>query len=152
MLSVLVDMSASFSRRMSHALKAREQRLLRWLARFTTTYPWSVLLCCIGVAVVASFYTAHSMEFVSGRNDLISSEKRYVQLDDEYSKEFMGIDQVVVVVQPVDVQQGKEFVTRLGEQLSQDTAHIAEAFYRIDMSSLEGKKLLYLEPDDLREL
>jgi hypothetical protein len=106
----------------------------------------------VALAIAAAFYTAHSMEFVTGRNDLISAEKRYVQLDDEYAEEFMGIDQVVVVVLPVDVQQGKDFVTRLGETLARDTAHVAEVFYRIDTSSLEGKKLLYLSPEDLSAL
>jgi uncharacterized protein len=132
--------------------QARAQRLWRALAHITTSYPWAVLLVCLALAVAAVIYTAHSMTFVTGRNDLISADKRYVQLDEEYSDEFMGIDQVVVVVEPRDVQQGKDFVTRLGEQLLRDTTYIAEVFYRIDTSSLEGKKLLYLEPDDLHSL
>jgi hypothetical protein len=133
-------------------LQRREQQLLRALARLTISYPWTVLLVCLALALVATLYTAHSMTFVTGRNDLISSDKRYVQLDDEYSQEFMGIDQIVVVVEPREVSQGKEFVERLGARLLKDTTHVAEVFYRIDMSSLEGKKLLYLAPDDLRSL
>jgi hypothetical protein len=117
-----------------------------------TTHPWPVLIGCVALAVVASLYTVQHMEFVTGRNDLISADKRYVQLDDEYSEEFMGIDQIVVVVEPRDVQEGKNFVARLGAQLAQDTDHVAEVFYHIDTSSLDGKKLLYLSPDDLRSL
>lgn len=128
------------------------QRLWRTLAYLTTSYPWAVLLGCLALAVAAVTYTAHSMTFVTGRNDLISADKRYVQLDEEYSEEFMGIDQVVVVVEPRDLQQGKDFVSRLGERLLQDTTYIAEVFYRIDTSSLEGKKLLYLSPEDLHAL
>ena len=116
------------------------------------THPWPVLIGCVALAVVASLYTVQHMEFVTGRNDLISSDKRYVQLDDEYSEEFEGIDQIVVVVEPRDVQEGKNFVARLGARLAQDTDHVAEVFYHIDTSSLEGKKLLYLSPDDLRSL
>src|SRR5262245_46301019 len=136
----------------NHTLMAREQQLLRWLAHVTTTYPWTVLVLSVILAALGAWYTTQRMEFVTGRNDLISPDKRYVQLDDEYSEEFMGIDQVVVVVEPRDVQQGKDFVTKLAEVLARDTAHVQEVFYRIDTSSLEGKKLLYLSPEDLRSL
>src|SRR5262245_8213617 len=136
----------------NHTLMAREQQLLRWLAHVTTTYPWTVLVLSVILAALGAWYTTQRMEFVTGRNDLISPDKRYVQLDDEYSEEFMGIDQVVVVVEPRDVQQGKDFVTRLAEVLTRDTAHVEEVFYRIDTSSLEGKKLLYISAGDLRSL
>jgi uncharacterized protein len=145
-------MSDSFSDSLSRAFKTREQQLLRWLAHLTTSHPWPVLLGCLVLAVVTTFYAVRFMTFVTGRNDLISPDKRYVHLDDEYSQEFMGIDQVVVVVEPQDVQQGKDFVTRLGERLARDTDNVKEAFYRIDTSSLEGKKLLYLSAEDLRSL
>jgi hypothetical protein len=57
-----------------------------------------------------------------------------------------------VVVEPRDLRQGKTFVSRLGERLAHDTAHVQEVFFRIDTSSLEGKKLLYLSPADLQSL
>jgi len=135
----MTDSKPSFSQRVSAALTRREQLLLRWLVRLATSYPWLMLLCCLVAAIAATLYTARFMTFVTGRNDLISADKRYVQLDDEYSEEFMGIDQVVVVVEPRDVQQGKDFVTRLGDRLARDTNHVDEVFYRIDTSSLEGK-------------
>ena len=131
---------------------AWEQKALRFLAYVTTTYAKSVLFLCLLLAGLAAFYTVRHLGFINGRNDLISSDKRYLQLDEEYDDEFMGIDQLVVVVEPRDVQQGKDFVSRLAEVLTQDTAHVEEVFYRIDTTSLEGKKLLYLSPDDLHSL
>lgn len=133
-------------------LLTQKQRLLSSLARLTTTSPWVIVLSSIVLAAFAVLYSFSHLDFVTGRNDLISSDKRYIQLDEAYSHEFMGVDQVVVVVEPRNVQQGKDFVTKLGEILSQDTVHVAEVFYRIDTSSLEGKKLLYLSPEDLRAL
>jgi len=130
----------------------QEKRLLHLLARLTTTYPWTILALCLALAGLAAFYTVRHLEFVTGRNDLISSDKQYLRLDEEYANEFKGVDQLVVVVEPRDVPQGKDFVTRLGEVLARDTAHVEEVFYRIDTSSLEGKKLLYLSPEDLRSL
>jgi hopanoid biosynthesis associated RND transporter like protein HpnN len=145
-------MKDSLYKSLAQALVTYEQRLLRLLARWTVTTPWIVLVVCLGVAGLASIVTVQDLAFVSGRNDLISNKKRYVQLDDEYAKEFMGIDQVVVVVEPRDVQQGKDFVTRLAAVLAHETEKIQEVFYRIDTSSLEGKKLLYLSSEDLRLL
>lgn len=131
---------------------AWEHRLLRALAVLTITYAKTVVLGCLALTVVAAAYTVQYLQFISDRNDLVSSEKRYLQLDEEYTREFMGVDQLVVVIEPRDVQQGKDFVTRLAETLSRDTVHVADIFYRIDTSSLEGKKLLYLSAEDLHSL
>jgi predicted RND superfamily exporter protein len=131
---------------------AREQRSLRFLAYLPTTYPKIVLLLCLAGTVLASIYAVQSVGFVAGRSDLISREKRYVQLYEEYANEFMGLDQVLVVVEPVNEQQGKDFVSRLGELLERDRVHIGEVFSRLDTTALEGKKLLYLSPEALRTL
>ncbi len=131
---------------------AWEQHLLRVLASLVMTYAKTVMLGCLVLTVVAATYTVEHLRFISDRNDLVSSEKRYLQLDEEYTREFMGVDQLVVVVDPRDVQQGKDFVTRLAETLARDTAHVADIFYRVDTTSLEGKKLLYLSAEDLRSL
>lgn len=145
-------MNSRFFTHITRSLVAGEQTFLRSLARLNTTYPRTILLACALATAVSGFYTVRNLQFVTGRNDLIASDKRYLQLDEEYAREFMGIEQVVVVVEPRDFQQGKEFVTRLGAVLERDTAHVEDVFYRIDTSSLEGKKLLYLSPEDLRAL
>src|SRR4051812_33552973 len=145
-------MKNSSTGKITQSLLAQGQRLLSSLARLSIRYPWLVLLLCLGGVVWASLYTVRHLEFVASRNALISGNKRYIQLDEEYADEFVGIDQLVVVVAPLEVEQGIAFVDRLAEILSQDTAHVREVFYRIDTSSLEGKKLLYLSGEDLRSL
>lgn len=116
------------------------------------TYARTVVIVCLALTALVAVYTVQHLQFISGRNDLVSSEKRYLQLDEEYTREFMGVDQLVVIVEPRDIQQGKDFVTRLAEILARDTVYVNEIFYRIDTSSLEGKKLLYLPAEDLRSL
>ena len=133
-------------------LVALEKRALRACAYGIVSYAKTALAVCLLLSVAASLYTARHLELVTGRNDLISTEKRYLQLDEEYSEEFIGVDQVAVVVEPRDIPQGKAFVTRLAERLALEREHIAEIFYRVDVSSLEGKKLLYLPAEDLRDL
>lgn len=129
-----------------------ERRGLRAAARLVSVYPKSVLCGCALLSLAAVWVTAHRLELVTGRNDLVSSDKRYVQLDEEYDDEFVGLDQVVVVVEPRDVRQGKAFLTRLAARLAQEPQHIADVFSRIDTSSLDGKKLLYLSVAELADL
>ena len=130
------------------------QRRLYSLARLTTGYPIPILAVCLILAGLAVVLTTSQLGFVTGRNDLISREKRYVQLDEEYAETFTGIEQLVVVAEPQEnnLDQGKAFISRLAEILAQDSVHIEEIFYQIDTTSLEGKKLLYLEAVDLQTL
>ena len=132
-------------------LTACKQQSLRLLAHLPTVYPKTVLFFCLALATLTFIYAALHLKFISGRSDLIGSEKRYVQLYEEYANEFMGLDRVLVVVQPAHEQQGKEFVIRLGEFLERNKAHVGEVFYRLDTSPLEGKKLLYLSPEALQD-
>jgi hypothetical protein len=133
-------------------LTACEQQSLRLLAHLPTVYPKTILFLCLIVAALTFLYAVRHLEFISGRSGLIGSEKPYVRLYEEYATEFMGLDRVLVVVQPTDEQQGKEFVIRLGEFLERDKEHVGEVFYRLDTTPLEGKKLLYLSPEALRTL
>ena len=130
----------------------REQRALQALARLTTTFPVTILALCLILVGVAVTYTASSLDFVTGRTDLIDSDKPYIKLEDQYTKEFSSVDQFFVVVEPQDIEQGKAFVIRLGELLAQETTYIEEVFYQIDTTSLDGKKLLYLPKEDLKSL
>ena len=141
----------SFSR-LTQTVRAWEQRTLLSLATVTIRFPSAILLICLVLVGVSVAYTASQLGFVTSRNALISNDKRYIQLEKEYVKEFVGIDPFVIVVDPQDVAQGKAFVTRLAEILLQDTLHIQEVFYQIDTSALEGKKLLYLSTEDLQTM
>ena len=129
-----------------------EQRALHPLARLTTTYPVTILAACLVLVGVALSYTALCLEFVTGRTDLIDSDKPYISLEKQYTQEFSSVDQFFVVVEPQDIEQGKAFVIRLGELLARETSYIEEVFYQIDTTSLDGKKLLYLSTQDLRSL
>lgn len=140
------------SSQLTQTVRAWEQHALLSLAAVTTRFPAVILFICLVLVGVSVAYTASQLGFVTSRSDLISSDKRYLQLEKEYVKEFVGVDPFVIVVDPQDLAQGKAFVTRLAETLLQDTVHIEEVFYQIDTSALEGKKLLYLSTDELQTM
>lgn len=122
------------------------------LGQVTTSYARTVVTLTLALSVLAVFYTARHLEFLTGRNDLISPNKHYLQLDEEYAGAFHSLGQLVVVAEGPDLEETKAFVHRLGERLAADAEQVEEVFYRIDASSLEGKKLLLLSPTDLRTL
>ena len=92
-------MKQSSSSGPAQVLMAWEQRLLRSLALLAMIYARTVVIVCLVLTVFAAAYTVQHLQFISGRNDLVSSEKRYLQLDEEYAREFMGVDQLVVIVE-----------------------------------------------------
>ena len=145
-------MKRFFRERMGQFVATRGRGILSSVFRLTTHYPRTVLAFYVAGTVLATIYALNHLDLVTGRIEMVSSKKRYVQLDEEYSGEFKSLDPMIVAVEPRDVEQGKQFVSRLGETLNRDTAHVDEVFYRVDTTSLEGKKLLYLSPEDLETL
>ena len=126
--------------------------ILGSLSHLTTTYARTVVALFTAMTVLVAFYTARHLELLTSRNDLVSSDKRYLQLDEEYGETFHGLDQLIVVAEGPNFEETKAFVRRLGERLEADTTHVKEVFYQIDTSSLQGKKLLLLPPEDLHSL
>lgn len=136
----------------SRPVQTWSNAVLGSLSHLTTTYARIVVVLALATAVLAAFYTARHLELITGRNDLISPDKRYLQLDEEYSETFRGLEQLIVVAEGPDFEETKAFVRRLGQRLEADREQVEEVFYRIDTSSLQGKKLLFLPPEDLHSL
>ncbi len=126
--------------------------LLGSLSHVTMRSARTVVGLVLAISALAVWYTNRHLDFLTDRNQLISSEKRYLQLDDEYADTFYGLEQLVVVAEGPDLEETKTFVRHLEERLEADTAQVKEVFYRIDTAALEGKKLLLLSPADLRSL
>jgi hypothetical protein len=134
------------------SLRNRGQQYTQDLIRLTTTAPWVTVLLAVVVAGAGLWYTITALEFETSRNALASTRARYVQLKHEIEEDFDKIDYIVVVVEPPDLERGKQFVQALVPRLRADTQHFEEVIEKIDTSSLEGKKLLLLSPDELRTL
>jgi hypothetical protein len=82
----------------------------------------------------------------------VSQNARYIQRFEEIDKDFYELDSFIVVVEPPYLERGKQFVRALVARLQADTQHFSRVVDKIDTSSLEGKKLLLLSPEDLRTL
>src|SRR5207302_2659822 len=104
------------------------------------------------LAILSIWYTSHHLEFQTSRNALVSQNARYIQRFEEIDKDFYELDSFIVVIEPPHLERGKQFVNTLVPRLRADTQHFSRVVDRIDTSSLEGKKLLLLSPEDLRTL
>jgi hopanoid biosynthesis associated RND transporter like protein HpnN len=128
------------------------KRYLPGFIRLTTRVPWLTAALAIVLAVAALWYTARTLEFETSRDALTSSQARYAQLQQEINHEFNKIDYLIVAVEPPNPELGRQFVEALAARLRADTQHFEQIIEKIDTSSLDGKKLLYLTADELRSL
>ena len=139
---------------------AQRRRLLQgigqrgvWaIVRLSITFPWTTLVMAVGLAGVALWYTSTHLEFQTSRNALVSQKARYIQRFEDIDKDFNELDSFIVVVEPQRFERGKRFVDALAARLRADTQHVSRVVDKIDTTSLEGKKLLLLSPEDLRTL
>jgi hopanoid biosynthesis associated RND transporter like protein HpnN len=123
-----------------------------WLMRVTTARPWVTVASAVALALLAIGYTATSLEFVTSRNAMAPADAPYMQAYEQIRQDFGSLDYLVVVVEPPTLDRGKQFVQALAPRLRADTQHVRDVIHALDTSSLEGKKLLYLSPDELRTL
>ena len=133
-------------------MHSRSQQGIRACIRLAIMVPWLTVLVAVAAAAVALWYTVRTLDFETSRNALASSRARYIQLKDEHEKDFGKIDYIVVVVEPPNLERGKQFIQALVPRLRADTEHFDEVVERIETTSLEGKKLLLLSPQELRTL
>jgi hopanoid biosynthesis associated RND transporter like protein HpnN len=125
---------------------------VRHLVRYATAKPWLTVILAVALAVMSVWYAVSALNFATSRNAMASSDAPYMQADQAASDDFSLLDDLVVVIEPPTLQQGKQFVQALSARLQNDTQHFQGVVEKIDSSSLDGKKLLYLKPQELRDL
>ena len=131
---------------------AKNENLLTHLAQFSARRPFAVLGASILLVCLSLYHTIGSLEFLTSRNALISIKEPAVKRHKEISEEFGRQTNTVVVVEGLDLDRMKAFIRSLAIRLEKEPQYFQNLFYRIDTSSLEGKKLLYLSVDELRDL
>ena len=134
--------------------KTRENRfLLGRIARISADRPWHIIGIAILLAILSVSYTVRHLDFKTSRNSLISLKEPAVNRYNTISKNFGRLTNALVVVEGLDLNRMKDFIIKLAATLERDTTYFQNLIYRIDTSTLDGKKLLYLtlpELDDLK--
>jgi len=111
-----------------------------------------LILAVTGILCLASiYYVRGHLEFWTERNVLMAQDSPATLRYGDYRKEFPD-DYLIIVRSSKDLETSKRFASLLGERLEQDPAPVKELFCRISPESFERQALLFLEPEEIRDL
>lgn len=137
---------------MSPVLDSHATRWLRLLARGVIRGgSWWVYPQVLAAAACLA-YTATHLGFLSDRNDLVGSDKKYHHVFQEYRRDFQDQGDLVAVVESNNPEKNREFVERLAARLRSETNVFTDVFYKGSLTEMGQKALLFLPTEDLREL
>jgi hopanoid biosynthesis associated RND transporter like protein HpnN len=128
------------------------RNLLARIASSSAKHPFWVLGVSLLFSIASILFTLRGLEFKTGRNDLVADKEPAVNRYREISENFGRMTHAIVVVEGGDPEEMKRFIDTLAERLKTRADLFGNIFFRVDTSSLEGKKLLYLTRDELSDL
>ena len=125
---------------------------LAFLANFGCRHPWIVLIGTV-VTCAASLVTSFcQLKYHTQRNDMISPSKDYLQRWQQYITEFGDDDDMVVVVEGKDRPHMEQALEDLAKQVSDQPDLFDRLFYKVDLRSLNNRKLLLLPYDQIEKI
>ena len=125
---------------------------LAFLANFGCRHPWIVLIGTV-VTCAASLVTSFcQLKYHTQRNDMISPSKDYLQRWQQYITEFGDDDDMVVVVEGKDRPHMEQALEDLAQQVSDQPDLFDRLFYKVDLRSLNNRKLLLLPDDQIEKI
>jgi uncharacterized protein len=131
---------------------SRTGRLLRRLVRLSCQRPAVTVAIALLLAAVSVVYTAQVLTFKTSTRSLLPQDAGFVVRYAEYAKEFGELEDIVVVVEAGSFEGARAYATRLTEELQQGPVKFHRIAYRIDPKRFEGRQLLYLSTQELREI
>src|SRR3974390_2746100 len=127
-------------------------RALDWNARMIFRWPRTIVLVCAVLFVLSIVYTVKNLEFDMNRDDLVGGNKRYQENYLRFKKEFPQTDDLVVGVESDDVERNREFIERLGAEVSAETNLFTDVLYKKDLKMFGSKALLFAPEPALEKL
>ena len=131
---------------------SRTGRLLRRLVRVSCRRPYLTVGLSLALAVLGVAVTVHGLRFKTSGRDVLPQNAGYVQRYVEYARDFGELEDIVVVVEARTFEAAKAYAVRLVQELRASPVKFPRASYRIDPKRFEGRQLLYLSPEKLREI
>jgi hopanoid biosynthesis associated RND transporter like protein HpnN len=131
---------------------SRTGRFLRQLVRVSCRRPSLTALLSLALAALAIAYTLDKLTFKTSTRDLLPPGERYAILFGEYSQDFGELEDITVVVEGRSLEESKAFASRLVREIRRGPVKFRRVAYRIDPKRFQGRALLYLSTDKLREI
>ena len=131
---------------------SRTGRALRRLVRLSTRRPAVTVAVSLLLAALSIAYTVHALTFKTSTRALLPQDAGYVIRYGEYLREFGELEDVVVVVEAGSFEGARAYAVRLTEMLRASEIKFARIAYRVDPKRFEGRQLLYLSTDELKDI
>jgi hopanoid biosynthesis associated RND transporter like protein HpnN len=131
---------------------SRTGRLLRRLVGAACARPVLTLLVAVVATAVSGLYAATTLKFATSTRALLPQHERYIERYVEFDREFGELDDLVIAVQAPSLPEATLYAGRLVRELHTNRVPLARVAYRIDPKQFEGRALLYLSTDRLKEI
>jgi len=131
---------------------SRTGRLLRRLVRLACLRPGTTVGAAVVLAAISVAYALTFLQFATSQRALLPQGKRFIERYTEYDKEFGDLDDLVLVVQAPSLPEATIYANRLVRELRDNRVPLDRINYRIDPKQFEGRALLYLSTDRLKEI
>jgi uncharacterized protein len=128
------------------------EQFLQRIVRLAARYPRSILVLSLLLAAASVAYSLTSLTLKTSQRDLLPPRQPSIQRYAEYAREFGDLDDIAIVVEAPSLAEAKEYAGRLTTELRAHRVPLKRVAYRIDPKQFEGRALLYLSPERLREI
>jgi uncharacterized protein len=131
---------------------SRTGRLLRRLVRLSCRRPLVTAAISLLLAVAGVTYTLHTLSFGTSGRDLLPRDAGYIVRYNQYARDFGELEDIVIVIEARTFEAAKAYAARLVHELRLSPIKFPRVTYRVDPQRFEGRQLLYLPTEQLKEV
>jgi hopanoid biosynthesis associated RND transporter like protein HpnN len=106
----------------------------------------------VGLAALSLLYALTTLTFSTSTRALLPRNQPYIERYVQYDREFGELDDLAIVVEAPSLPEATVYAGRLVRELRAARVPLARIAYRIDPREFEGRALLYLSLDRLKEI
>jgi hopanoid biosynthesis associated RND transporter like protein HpnN len=110
------------------------------------------LLAALALVILSAYLAATRLSFLTQRNDLVSPRQEHQQRWRQYLAEFGDDDDMVVLVKGGDRAQMTAALEYLAAELQARPQSFDRIFYKVDLSALRDRALLYLPVEQIHKI
>ena len=120
--------------------------------RLSCARPAITLTAALGVGLLCLLYTFTTLTFATSTRALLPANAPYVTRYTALDREFGHLDDLVVAVEAPSLPEATLYANRLVRELRAHQVPLDRLAYRIDPKQFEGRALLYLSRERLKEI
>ncbi len=119
---------------------------------FVARNPRAILVVSLLLSVLSVLYTKHSMEYLTGRDDLMPKNRQFYLNNAAFNREFGEPDDIVTVIESDDREQAALFGERLESALRKEKGEFSDVFFPGGLPFFRKNGLLFMPLADIKAL